>query len=191
MMQYEQAGDMLCSNKRNPSLSCHIWDLTNRFETHRYTKPQMIHVWRMVTENCIWRKILKCCGWRLILKHCAWRLISKRCVWCQPDARQTPARCQPDASQKQLLKSGFRRHQAPSGQTPARRSVLKSGVRRKTSKSSDVISCDHASDVQCESSYACSIVSVVALFKTLRLIVQRSRGAEMTIYCAHTAQTVD
>ncbi len=54
-----------------------------------YTIPLMIHVWRMVTENCVWRKILK---------YCAWRVISKHCVWRQPDARQTPTKRQPDAT---------------------------------------------------------------------------------------------
>ena len=72
--------------------------------------PLMIHVWRMVTENCVWLKILKCCVWRLILKHCVWRVISKHCAWRQPDGT-------------------FQNH------------------------ASNVIFCDHASDVQYESGY--------------------------------------
>ena len=52
--------------------------------------PLMIHIWRMVTENCVWRKILKSYIWLLILNHCAWHFISKHCVWRKPEARQTP-----------------------------------------------------------------------------------------------------
>ncbi len=115
----------------------------------------MIHVWRMVTENCVWRKILNCCVWRLNLIHCGWRVISKHCVWHQPkkyaspqDASQTqcfefrrlmqdfktlcltPARCQPDAMfRNQASDAKFQNH------------------------ASDVIFCDHASDGQYESSY--------------------------------------
>ncbi len=56
---------------------------------HPYTMPLMIHIWHMVTENCLWRKILKCCAWCLILKCCAWCVISKHWVWRPPDASQT------------------------------------------------------------------------------------------------------
>ena len=102
-----------------------------------YTIPLMIHVWRMVTENCVWQKILKCCVWRLILKHCAWHVISKHWVWHQPDIRQMPAR----------------------------RNFLKWGVRRQPdamfrNQASDVIFCDHASDVQ----YGSSCVQTLLLF---------------------------
>ncbi len=98
--------------------------------TGLYTMPLMIHVWRIVTENCVWQKNLKCCAWHLILKHCAWRRISKHCARRPSDTRQmqlfktlrlTPARHQPDVT--------FQNH-AP-----------------------DVLFCDHASDVQYESGY--------------------------------------
>ncbi len=52
--------------------------------------PLMIHVWCMVTENCVWQKILECCAWRLILKYCVWRVILKHCTWHPSDASQTP-----------------------------------------------------------------------------------------------------
>ena len=83
-----------------------------------YTMPLMIviHVWRIVTENCVWRKILKCCAWRLTLKHCAWRVISKHCTRRPPDAT-------------------FQDIASDACQTPARHKLSKSSVRRKISKS--------------------------------------------------------
>lgn len=67
--------------------------VTHRSETHAvnsqkykpYTIPLMIHVWRMVAENC------------------TWRLISKHWVWHQPDAHQMPARRQTDAARLKTI----------------------------------------------------------------------------------------
>ncbi len=133
----------------------------------------------MVTENCVWRNILKCCVWHLILKHCAWRVISKHCDWRQSDARQTPARrqpdahfwnqasgadqmparCPPDASQTQCfeircLTQDFKTLRL----TPARRQAdamfqNQASDTRFQNHAPDVSFCDHASDVQYESSY--------------------------------------
>ncbi len=59
-------------------LPVRIWTLEQSLFQWEYTMPLMIHVWRIVTENCVWQKILK---------SCAWRLISKRCVWQASDGR--------------------------------------------------------------------------------------------------------
>ncbi len=61
--------------------------------------------------------------------------------------RQTPVRRPPDATFQNIV--------SDARQTPARRSILKLGVRHKISKNHapDVIFCDHASDVQYESGY--------------------------------------
>ncbi len=82
-----------------------------------YTIPLMIHIWRMVTENCVWWKILKCCVWHPIFKPCVWRVISKHCVWRPPDA-----------SEMQCFKTF--RNQASGARFP--------------NHASDVIFCDHA-----------------------------------------------
>ena len=69
---------------------------------------------------------LKYCVWRLILKLCL-TCISRHCAWSQPDTHQMPARYN-------FFKSGVRRP------PDARRKIQ--------NHASDVIFCDHASDMQ-------------------------------------------
>ncbi len=81
-----------CNIIHTPRAKKLLWILGHEFRykmIYVYTIPLMIHVWRMVTENCVWRKIWKCCVWHLILKHCACCVISKHCVWRLPGASQT------------------------------------------------------------------------------------------------------
>ncbi len=95
-----------------------------------YTMPLMIHVWRIVTENCVWRKILKHCAWRVISKHCARRPSDARRTQLFKTLCLTLARHQPDVTfRNQVSGAKFQNH-AP-----------------------EVIFCDHASDVQYESGY--------------------------------------
>ena len=97
--------EMLCL-----ALDLETLRLTRDFKTLRMT-PARCNFFK----SGVRRKILKCCNWHLILKHCAWRMISKHCIWRLPDARQTPARRPPDASQTQLFEI---RRQAPARRQP-------------------------------------------------------------------------
>ncbi len=53
----------IVSHPANKVTECSVCD--SLLLHYTYTIPPMIHVWRIVTENCIWRKILKCYAWRL------------------------------------------------------------------------------------------------------------------------------
>ncbi len=70
-----------------------------------YTMSPMIHVWRMVTDNCVWRNILKCCACRLISIR---RQMHLMCDFKK--LRLTPTRRQPDVNQTRpdIFRSGAR-----------------------------------------------------------------------------------